>query len=690
MNNRYEITRALKKDFAGGLYEGTDTLLNRKVACRRFFDTEGDCVHENWEEEFNNYCHKLTSMQHPNLALVYDAGIDEDGAFLVTQRIEGETIEDLLKTSMATEYEVFALAHDILEAFIEIHQQGEVHGALTPQSIIRTKKPGGRYMHYITDLGISSLIPIIQGHPLSLCNPALTAPEQLQGNPPTPQSDLFMLGQLCYTLAAQGHPFSQATDEEAIELHLNRAQKPLGSLAPQIQDPLANWIHDLLSPSPTQRPNSAEEALRKLPTIAPPSTAAPVQKTDYQEQNQVLPPPRSTTIYQTVQSTSNPTLISSTSTTSKPHTALQKAITPRHQRPASLASAKSSSAPIIIISSVGLLSVLVIFLFIRANSTQEEENSLARKSEKTTPNNSNINSNNVVTNPKSPPLNQNDSPKGEGMSFPNTPLRKKPPNSNIDRSIAKTPESPMPPIIKPKQAEKAPPAEKPIVKTEIPEKVEPTPPSTSTPPATSTPSGNTSINIGAPSFITPFQLMAKNPLKVVTLPTNTTKEFIIPLSDKLNEVGGYNQGNCLKKISLSPTSEFKITKAPSLPFSFSYNEKPYRPQMIAATPTGLGIGEGFEIEVKSNQATQLNIDLYYLSWCSNLQCEILESSLDGSNERSLGKRKLLEEEAGFYVSKIQLQNPKNNHSYRIRLTLESITEDNRIALFNISGAILLK
>jgi len=274
MNKRYEITRLISKDHAGGIYEGEDTVLNRKVACRRFFDVEGDASVDKWADDFHSFTHKLTALQHPNIVTVFDAGIDEDGAFLISQLVEGETIHDCIAQSPLEAHRVYQMANDVLDAFSAIHEIGETHGALVPKSITRLPRAGGKYRYMITDLGLAALMPIIQGVPLDTKNPALTAPEILQGESPTPQSDLFMLGQLCYTAVAGGHPFGDASRETALQHHLSGDQPSLLELEHSTPPELVKWIETLIKADPSERPASAAEALGALPRVM-----APVQHT---------------------------------------------------------------------------------------------------------------------------------------------------------------------------------------------------------------------------------------------------------------------------------------------------------------------------------------------------------------------------------------------------------------------------
>ena len=91
---RYEIIKLLGKGRTGGVYEAEDSTLGRKVALRRFFAQTSDVEVDVYKEDFEKVAHSLSALQHPNLLRVYDAGVDGDGAYIISQLLKGETLHD--------------------------------------------------------------------------------------------------------------------------------------------------------------------------------------------------------------------------------------------------------------------------------------------------------------------------------------------------------------------------------------------------------------------------------------------------------------------------------------------------------------------------------------------------------------------------------------------------------------------
>jgi hypothetical protein len=99
--------------------------------------------------------------------------------------------------------------------------------------------------------------------------PNYMSPEQVIGKELTPKADLFSLGVMLYELLTGKKPFV-ASDLTAI---LNNI---LSQPVPRIAGPVGDFVADLLSKSPDERP-SASEALARLSTLRRPAVATPLQ-----------------------------------------------------------------------------------------------------------------------------------------------------------------------------------------------------------------------------------------------------------------------------------------------------------------------------------------------------------------------------------------------------------------------------
>ncbi|SHI76618.1 Serine/threonine protein kinase [Rubritalea squalenifaciens DSM 18772] len=267
---RYEILKLLGKGRTGGVYEAEDTVLNRKVALRRFFSETGGHDNSKLNEDFANIAQNLCNLQNPNLLTIFDAGTDEDGAYMVSQLLDGTSLADQVAKSCLDAWDACDLASQMLDALQAAHSAGFIHGALTPGSIMMLDRARGGHLYVILDLGLCRLAPLIQGSDSQnsmMADPALMAPELFDGESATEQSDLYMLGQVVYTTLAGGHPLAGLSIPEAAAKHKAGDLPRITDYRPELDPAFADWLHKLISPDPNQRPESAQAAAEELPEV---------------------------------------------------------------------------------------------------------------------------------------------------------------------------------------------------------------------------------------------------------------------------------------------------------------------------------------------------------------------------------------------------------------------------------------
>jgi len=271
---RYEIVRLIGKGLVGGVYEAKDAVLSdRGVAIRRFFNMEEGTNRSDWEEGFLEVAQQLSGVQHPGIVTVFDVGVDDEGAFVVAQLLEGKTFGERLKDGAINEWDVYVTIEGILDALVIAHEAGFMHGSLDPSSIIRVPRASGGYRNVIVDLGLTRLARLIEGQESSsklMAQPAIMAPEQFDGSAPTVTSDLYMLGQFAYMCLIGGHPFAGQTMEEAAISHKEQELKRLEEYDNGVSKEFSDWVHSLIQKNPADRPQSAEEALKSLPKLNKP------------------------------------------------------------------------------------------------------------------------------------------------------------------------------------------------------------------------------------------------------------------------------------------------------------------------------------------------------------------------------------------------------------------------------------
>ena len=271
MSDRYEIATQLEEDVLGTVYLADDVMLKRRVMLRKIeFDDaeEAKKRDESWRKDFAKYAGMLGAAQHPNMLTIYDVSIQDDGANVVTQFIEGEPLVERLEQGPIRQVGVFRMADDLLDAMHAAHKRKVFHGALHTGSVVRVSRASGGHRYLVVDLGLNQLASMVKGKEVTVADLVLRAPElHEEGRRIDEQADLFMIGQLCYTALVGGHPFAGKSSEECLEAYQADGMPHIRDYVEDVDSVFADWIMRLVASDPEKRPKDTGEAMRELHKI---------------------------------------------------------------------------------------------------------------------------------------------------------------------------------------------------------------------------------------------------------------------------------------------------------------------------------------------------------------------------------------------------------------------------------------
>ena len=271
MIDRYQIASQLGEDVLGAVYLADDTMLQRRVMCRHIeYGDNADAKDsdDSWKKELGKYTGRLGTMQHPNMLTIYDISVEDDGAFVVTQLVEGKLLAERLEQGPLGQVGVYKMASDMLEALHAAHESGIYHGALHTGSIKRVDRASGGHRYMLVDLGLNQLASMVKSEKIKVADPVLMAPElHEEGKEPDEKADLFMLGQLCYTALVGGHPFSEKSSEECLEAYKGDGMPSLDHYVEGLNPNFAAWVMSLIDGDPEKRPVDTGEAMLQLHSI---------------------------------------------------------------------------------------------------------------------------------------------------------------------------------------------------------------------------------------------------------------------------------------------------------------------------------------------------------------------------------------------------------------------------------------
>jgi len=158
---------------------------------------------------FQQERHILARLEHPNIALMLDAGrTPDDTPYLVMQYVDGQPIDRYAAEKNLPVAGRLALFRAVASAVAYAHARQIIHRDLKPTNILVTEDGVPKLL----DFGIARLMGDAQaaaqtaGGAASAMTPGYASPEQIAGMPVTASSDIYSLGVLLYELLTGTRP----------------------------------------------------------------------------------------------------------------------------------------------------------------------------------------------------------------------------------------------------------------------------------------------------------------------------------------------------------------------------------------------------------------------------------------------------------------------------------------------------
>ncbi|KAB2352350.1 serine/threonine-protein kinase [Actinomadura rudentiformis] len=230
---------------------------------------------------------------HPNVVQIYDVDTADGQPFLVMELVDGHDLAAVLhQRGPLPPAEVAAIGAQAARALAAAHAAGLVHRDVKPGNLLYA--PDGTVK--LTDFGIASpLDGSVPGDRTAARTPgplvgtaAYVSPEQVNGHPATPASDLYALGCVLYELLTGQPPFT--ADATPALLHHHQATAPTAPSHPRDVTPahLQDIILQLLAKDPSQRLQDATLVASVLEALGQPA-ANPTASSQPHQVTQVLP-----------------------------------------------------------------------------------------------------------------------------------------------------------------------------------------------------------------------------------------------------------------------------------------------------------------------------------------------------------------------------------------------------------------
>ncbi len=259
--------RLLKQQGSGGMavvYKAKDLLLERLVAIKvlRPSLTNDPEFLKRFQQEARN----VANLSHPNIVTVHDVGQDGNTHFIVMEFVDGQDLKRLIRAEAPFSIDrALRIAIKICAGVGYAHRAGLVHADVKPQNVLVT----ANYKTVkVTDFGIAQALTATT-HPrerqkVVWGSPHYFSPEQAQGEPPTPASDVYAIGIVLFEMLTGRLPFVGADQQALAMAHIKEPPPKASDFNPNVPEHLDRILQKVLSKEPTARYRAADQLGRIL------------------------------------------------------------------------------------------------------------------------------------------------------------------------------------------------------------------------------------------------------------------------------------------------------------------------------------------------------------------------------------------------------------------------------------------
>ena len=278
---RYEIRLLLGAGGMGEVYLAHDLSLNRKVALKVL--PADVASNQDRIRRFKQEATAAASLNHPNIAHIYEVGEADGYVFIAMEYVDGPTLRAKIHHEREELSKLLRALQHIAEGLAKAHDEGIVHRDLKPDNLMITSDGHAK----ILDFGLAKLVEpqihtgsmssgedptILQPHStpgMILGTMGYMSPEQAQGKSKEidRRSDVFSFGCILFEAITGQRAFAGSDQIETLNKIIREPAPPIASFNPNAPADLQRIVRRCLAKDPDERYQTIKEVAIELKEV---------------------------------------------------------------------------------------------------------------------------------------------------------------------------------------------------------------------------------------------------------------------------------------------------------------------------------------------------------------------------------------------------------------------------------------
>jgi serine/threonine-protein kinase len=259
----FRLLRRLGRGAMAEVYLAEQSRLKRRVAMKILRPELA--ADRTYLQRFELEAQAAASLVHANIVQIYEVGCVDQLYYIAQEYVDGQNLrEHLARRGPLDLPHALSIMRQVAAALAKAAEQGVVHRDIKPENIMLTA--GGEVK--VADFGLARLAGAganeLTQVGMTLGTPLYMSPEQVEGRPLDPRSDIYSFGVTCYQMLSGEPPFRGETALAVAVQHLKTQPPPLESLRGDLPPALCRIVQQMLAKDPARRFATARDLLREL------------------------------------------------------------------------------------------------------------------------------------------------------------------------------------------------------------------------------------------------------------------------------------------------------------------------------------------------------------------------------------------------------------------------------------------